>query len=56
MGHECVDPSIYIIYVTHSMKHANVIFQSVKLFSNMLKLMPSGAKFIYLYKGSNSAI
>ena len=56
MGQQGVDPSMYIMHVTHDTKHAKVIFQSVKPFLSMLKLMPSGAKFIYFFKGSNFVI
>ena len=56
MGQQGVDPSMYIMHVTHDTKHDKVIFQSVKPCLSVLKLMPSGAKFIYLFKGANFAI
>ena len=56
MGQQGVDQSMYIMHVTHDTKHAKVIFQSVKPFLCVLKLMPSDAKSIYLFKGPNFAI
>ena len=40
-------------YVTHRMRRVKLIFRCFYLFSSMLNLMPSGAKFNYICKASN---